>query len=217
MYQPIPITIPKITKQLFNGEERECIFVEIVDEEYIACDKASYNFWGSSKRGTYGKGLLNSENDLKRTERIGLLGQMAWGKITNEPVDLEYRRGGDKQDALIFGKYKLDIKCASYNYGVNLIQKINEFKGPQKIDKDVYVSSFLHSEDRKAKIAVICLVGFSLQEDVLKAKVVPARRGNHINYEIPFEKTKSIIYLIEKINEFKEKQKLIKNTLLGKL
>ena len=68
---------------------------------------------------------------------------MAFGKLTDEPVDLAYRHGGDKQDNLILGKYKLDMKCAAYNYGANLIQKTNEFGYEQKINKHIYVSLFL--------------------------------------------------------------------------
>lgn len=203
--QPIPITQPQVVKRLFNGKEQECILVEVKGDEYTACDNASRNFWGSSKKGTYGKGLLNSENDPHKTERIGLLGQMAFGKLTDEPVDLVYRHGGDKQDNLILGKYKLDMKCAARNYGANLIQKTSEFGKEQKIDKHIYVGSFLDSENREEKKAEILLVGFCLQKDVLNAKVAPARKGNHINYEIPFEEMRPISNLITTIKNFKEK------------
>jgi hypothetical protein len=203
--QPISITQPQVVKRLFNGKEQDCILVEVEGDEYTACDNASRNFWGSSKKGTYGKGLLNSENDPCKTERMGLLGQMAFGKLTDEPVDLVYRHGGDKQDNLILGKYKLDIKCAARNYGANLIQKTNEFGKEQKIDKHIYVGSFLNSEDREEKKAEILLVGFCLRKDVLDAKVAPARKGRHINYEIPFEEMRPINNLITTIKIFKEK------------
>jgi hypothetical protein len=206
MYQPIVIKERQIVEQLFNGVRKECILVEIKNQEYIACDVASHNFWGSSKAGTYGRGLLNSKNDPRKTERIGLLGQMAFGKLTNEPVDLNYIYGGDKQDNLIFGKYRLDIKCAARNYGSNLIQKTNEYGIQQKIDKDIYVGSFLDSENREDKKAAIILVGFCLMKDVKCATIAPARRGNHINYEIPFEKMRPIEKLISTINNFKEKK-----------
>ncbi len=200
---PKPVAQPQIVKRLFNNKEKKCVLVEVEGEEYVACDYASRNFWGSSKKGTYGKGLLNSENDPRKTERIGLLGQMAFSKLIDEPVDLAYRHGGDKQDNLIFGKYKIDIKCAARNYGANLIQKTNEFGKEQKIDKHIYIGSFLDSENREEKKAEILLVGFCLRKDVLGAKVAPARKGNHINYEIPFEEMRPIINLITTIKDYK--------------
>lgn len=208
--QPTQISEPHIVKRLFNEmfneKEQDCILVCIENHEYNACDAASRNFWASSKGGIYGKGLLNSENDPCKTERIGLLGQMAFSKLIDEPVDLVYREFGDKQDNLIFNKYKIDIKCAARNYGANLIQKTNEFGREQKIDKHIYVGSFLESENREEKKAEILLVGFCLQEDVLKAKVAPARRGRHINYEIPFEQMRPITKLVTTIKNLKRKQ-----------
>ena len=50
--QPTPITQPQVVKRLFNGKEQECILVEVEGDEYTACDNASRNFWGSSKKGT---------------------------------------------------------------------------------------------------------------------------------------------------------------------
>lgn len=203
--QPTLITHPQIVSLLFNSKEQECIIVKVEGDEYTVCDNGSRNFWGSSKKGTYGKGLLNSVDDPHRTERIGLLGQMAFGKLTDEPVDLVYRHGGDKQDNLILGEYRIDIKCAARNYGSTLIQKISEFGKEQKIDKHIYVCSFLHSENREDKKAEIIFVGFCLQKDVLNAKISLARKGKHINYEIPFEKMRSISTLITTIEKFKSK------------
>ncbi len=208
--KPTLITQPEIVKKIFNGKEKECILVKIEGDEYVACDNASFNFWGSSKKGTYGKGLLNSKSDPRKTERIGLLGQMAFSKLTDEPVDLAYKYGGDKQDNLILGKHKIDIKCAASNYGANLIQKTNESGGQQKIDKHIYVGSFLEAENRQEKKAEVLLVGFCFRKEVLNAKVANARRkgAKHMNYEIPFEEMRSIIDLITTIKEFKAKEKI---------
>lgn len=201
----LPIANPQIVERFFSldSKRQECILVEISGDEYIACDEASRNFWASSKGGIYGTGLLNSADDPCRTERIGLLGQAAFSKLIDEPVDLEYRRGGDKQDNLVCG-HRIDVKCAARNYGANLIQKTNEFGREQKIDKHYYVGAFLSSEDRKEKIAKIILVGFSSQRDVLAAKVSPAIRGNHINYVIPFKEMRPIEELITIIKNLKE-------------
>lgn len=205
--KPTPIIQPKIVKRVFNKEEKDCILVEIEGDEYIACDNASRNFFASQKKGNYGKGLLNTEDDPYRTERIGYLGQMAFGKLIDEPVDLVYRKGGDKQDNIIANNVKVDMKCASRNYGSNLIQKTSEYGVRQKIDKQVYVSSFLESENREEKKAEVLLVGYALKKDVLGSEVEKSPIGEHFNYKIPFEGMKPISRLIRKIKEFKNSKK----------
>lgn len=201
----LPIQIePEIIPKEFLLETQYCVLVKVEDGEYDICEKTSKLWWASSKRGAYGKGLLNTKDDPAKTERTGLLGQMAFAKITNEPVDLEYRHGGDKYDFLISGKYKIDIKCASHDYGKNLIQKTNEYGYPQKIDKHLYVGSFIDREDRSNKTASIVLVGYYLQEEVLRANTARGCKGNgHFNYELQFHRMRPIMKLIDKIKNYK--------------
>jgi hypothetical protein len=201
----IPIQIePEIIKKEFLLESQYCVFVKIEGREYDVCEETSKVWWSSSKSGAYGKGLLNSKDDPAKTERIGLLGQMAFAKLINEPVDLSYRHGGDKYDFLISGKYKIDIKCASWDYGKNLVQKTNEYGYPQKIDKHIYVGSFIDQEDRSNKNASIVLVGYYLKEDVLCANTAKGSKGNgHFNYELQFHRMKPIMKLIDKIKNYK--------------
>lgn len=195
MYVPIPIAHPQIQKQLFNGVEKDCVAVDIEGEEYIECEKASNKFWGNSKPGAYGAGLGATQDDPHKPARIGLLGQMAFGKLMNEPVDTEYRRGGDKQDNLI-GEYKFDVKCAMTNYNKAFIYHTNEWGKRIPLDKDVYVCAYVESEDRTMKKARIIMVGFVLKEYVSNCLIQKGPKGNgHKNYVVPFSKVKSIIGL----------------------
>jgi hypothetical protein len=183
-------------KRIFNELEKECILVQICDKEYDACEVASCNFWGNSKKGAYGVGLGRTDDDPYKPARTGLLGQMAFSKVIGESVDLEYREGGDKQDNLI-GKYKFDMKCAMRNYGCALIYHTNEWGKKIPLDKDVYVLGYMESEDREKKIANVIIVGYALKEDVSKCLVKPGRKGRgHLNYEVPFGSLKPITHLI---------------------
>lgn len=201
---PTFVSQHNIINRFYNRKEVECIVVDIEENEYIACEKAANNYWSSGKKGFFGAGTINTKDDETKTERTGLLGQMAFGKLVNEPVDLVYRRYGDEHDNLILNKYKVDVKCAARDYGANLIQKTNEFGVEQRMNKDIYVCSYVKSEDRNKKKAVVVAVGFCLLKDVLNAKVAPARRGNHINYEIYFHKLQPMTKLIETIGKYKQ-------------
>jgi hypothetical protein len=201
---PYLIEDPIKTKFFFNNKEKECIIVEIKDEEYLACEKTSQgdNYWANSKPGAYGAGLGNTHEDKYKAVRTGLLGQMAFSKVFNQPMDLEYKKGGDKYDNLI-GKYKYDIKCAMKNYGKGLIYHTNEWGKKIPLDKDIYVFSYVHSEDRNNKKASIILTGFALKEDVRKCNVEVGFRGNgHLNYVVNFENLKSISKLLELKNHY---------------
>jgi hypothetical protein len=196
MYRPISIAQPQVVKRLFDGVEKECVMVEIEGEEYEECERGSNDFWGNSKPGEYGAGLGRTEDDPYKPARTGLLGQMAFGKLTAEPVDTIYRSGGDRQDNLI-GKYKYDMKCAMRNYGEILIYHTNEWGKKIPINKDIYVGSYVESENREAKKATIIVVGYIQKNNVEECSVQPGRKGKHKNYVVPFKTLKPITALLD--------------------
>lgn len=194
---PIHIQEPRIITQYFRDKEVECFSVDVTDEEYDLCEHHSHKFWSNDKPGAYGKGLANTESDSAKVTRIGLLGQMAFAKIFNQPMDFEYREKGDKYDNKI-GSWTYDIKCAMRNYGRGLIYHTNEWGTKLPLDKNIYVFSFLQSENKEEKRATIIFVGFALQEDVLLCKVQKGIRGNgHLNYVVNFHEVKPIKNLLE--------------------
>lgn len=208
---PVPITQPEIVKQEFNHKEfdgvinLDCIRVVIEGDEYLACEQAALNFWAKEKGGHYGKGAINTEEDETKCERVGLLGQMAFSKLTDDVVDLEYKKGGDKYDNIIFGKYKVDVKCAHKKGDENLIQKKTEKGYEMKIDKDIYVGAFLDPEENCfKKMAVVILVGFCFKKEVLSSKVKKSPIGNWYNYVMHFGDMRPICGFIETLNKFKE-------------
>lgn len=198
---PTQITEPIVVKQLFDGMEKDCIVVEIEDGEYAACEAASSGkkFWGNSKPGAYGSGLGKTNDDEFKPARTGLLGQTAFGKIFNQIVDLEYRKGGDKYDNKI-GRFTYDIKCAMKNRGEGLIQHTNEFgkKNEQALSKDVYVFGYVESEDRKQQKAKIIFTGYASKQNIQECETKTGYRGSgHLNYVVPFSGLKSIVKLLE--------------------
>jgi hypothetical protein len=203
-YFPKVIENPQVTNKLFAGKIKECFIVEIFDEEYELCDKASRNFWSNSKPGAYGAGLGRTIDDPFKPARTGLLGQMAFGKLFDTSVDVIYRYGGDKQDCLLGDKYKVDIKCAMKNYGKGLIYCRNESGKLILLDKDIYVFSYIDSEDRNLKKATVVMIGFSLRQDIMeRANIKPGKAGKkHLNYEMSFDKLRSISGFLEAKNIF---------------
>lgn len=189
-----------------SDKKKECLVVEILGEEYEICDSSSSNLWANSKTGFYGSGILNKKTDPRRTERIGLLGEMAFSKITKLPYDFTYKIRGKTEDFIFNGK-TIDVKTsAKYpNYESGLIYAQNEKGKLIKIKPDYFVFSFIMEEDREKKIAKICFVGYTNREYIQTLPIVKARQGFHKNYEVPFLELKSINQLLKKITKNKEK------------
>ena len=201
MYEPEKLNYFQVVKYQFKKKDVECIVVRIEDEEYRECEHASSSFWCNSKKGAYGKGLGATKYDEHKPVRTGLLGQMAFGKLTGLPVDTEYREGGDEQDNLIF-RHKIDIKCSMSKRDESLIyhSSANGIKIP--LDKDIYVCSYIQQEDRMNKSAIVVMTGFALKEDVEVCKVAMGKKGNgHLNYELPINTLRPIKKLIDCINK----------------
>jgi len=198
---PAQIIEPTVVKKMFSGTEIDCIVVEVDGDEYDACVNASIGkkFWSNSKPGAYGAGLASTAADKFKTARTGLLGQMAFAKIFNQPVDLEYRKGGDKFDNKI-GRYTYDIKCATWDSGQNLIQHTNEFgkKNEQALSKDLYILSYIESEDKIQKKCKVVIVGYATKKDIQECETKIGKLGKgHYNYVVRFVKSRSIVKLLE--------------------
>ena len=188
LYTPQPLSELDWITQEFDGKLVDCLAVDVSGHDYELCEEASCKFWANEKPGVYGAGLGRTDDDPRKPVRVGLLGQMAFAKIFADKVDLVYRKGGDSYDNRIGGK-KFDVKCAMKNYGVNLILHTTERGHRQRLNKDIYVCSYIESEDREARIAEVMFVGFATPKGIAKCEVLPGRKGaGHLNYEVPFSK-----------------------------
>jgi len=206
-YFPEYIKNPQVVQRTFDGVEKDCYLVEISGKDYKICEDTSHKFWCNSKPGAYGAGFLNTKDDPSKTTRIGLLGQMAYAKLFNDSVDISYKEFGDKYDNLI-GRFKVDVKCPSYNYGNAKVQRINSKGITIEVDKDFYVVSFVESENKNDKKAVIVMVGFVLKDYVEKAKLVSGVGNKHFNCEIWYKDVKSIVGFREAKLEYDKSKKI---------
>lgn len=179
---------------------------------YQKCHEASKYRWSSTKQGSYGKGVLNTTRDPYRTERVGLLGEVAYGKAIGHPedTDFSYIQGGDNTD-FKHNRFKVDIKCASYNAGKSLVIK-NANGMEYKVNKDIYVVCYVIKDTKE--IADIKMVGWCYKDQVLNSPVEKGT-GNWTNYVLYYDKLKPIEELIELVKALdpakSEKDEFIEN------
>lgn len=190
-------TKPVLNKLVFEEVEKVVYSIVVENEEYEKCVEASGNMWANEKTGVYGGGMLNTKNDPRRTERIGKLGEMAFSKIFSIPIDLTYRRGGDKQDFLTSDSKKINIKTASEkkSYNCGLVKATND-NGTKLIPLscDIYVFAYVAYDNRDKNEASVVVIGYMEKEEIEKKTPVPARNkfASHLNYEVPFVELKPI-------------------------
>ena len=174
----------------FSGHKQTVYQIDIPPDEYQAAEAAACKWWSNSKRGTYGRGILATEDDPYATCRVGILGQVALAKFLGLDTDLTYRHQGDDFDFLVNGK-TVDLKTASHrSFGVYITAQRNGYDLP--LTKDVYAAAYLKSEDRQNKTAVVVLVGWATKEEVARLTPRKSRYGNWYNRELEFVETHPI-------------------------
>jgi hypothetical protein len=164
--------------------------VDIIQNDYQVCD--NFIMWGSTKKGKWGEGLINSEDDKKKAERTGLLGEMAFAKVFGLPVNIDYCEGGKDYDfrqehhdilSCVSSELKIDVKTAArrpkYNAG---LVRCNKLKA------DIYVFAYIKDENRDEKTATVILVGWDYASNIMRQKRNRAKIGYHENYELDYAK-----------------------------
>jgi hypothetical protein len=96
-YTPEVIDL-NIVEHKLGRLKKDCVTVKLNSEEYAFCAESAQDLWANTKKTAYGKGILNSEQDKTRTERTGILGEMAFAKIAGLVVDATYSEGGALHD-----------------------------------------------------------------------------------------------------------------------
>lgn len=169
-------------------KENKTYIVNIDKEEYDICDKAAKNMWANSKKGYYGKGMLNTVEDPYKTERTGRLGEMAFGILVNQSIDDEYKHLGDTHD-FFFENKKIDVKTAAKkpSYSCGLVRAETQSGKKLDLSSDIYVFGYVINDDVNKKTAQICLVGYMKKADIIKLEPKKARRGFHKNYEVHYK------------------------------
>jgi len=194
----------------FECVRKLCLQIDIKKNYYQLCEDAACDQWNNKKKGKYGNGIINSKVDPYKVERIGLLGEVAIGRLFHTPINTTYTEYGEKHDFKIKG-ITLDVKTASkpgstisYIYaGKNSEQRLS-------IRSDVYVCCRLESEDREKQKASILLVGWEHKSFIKHYPTCPSRvpTQTHYNYELHFKRLRPISDLYILLGEFHATKKV---------
>jgi len=196
-FHSLQIEQPKVIKKNYFGFVLNCFSIRIKGIDYDTCkeQRQGSKFWGNQKKGIYGKGLCATELDPFKPARMGLIGEVAFGKIFNLPVNVGYEEKGDKYDFLI-GPKSINVKLAGSDSGVGLIRHSNQNNKIMPLKQDIYVFGILEKEEID-EYADVLLLGYILKQDIFSmSSVQKARIGLHFNYEVPYFKLKSISHLL---------------------
>jgi hypothetical protein len=179
-----------VSVKLGNKRIKNCALVVVEGEEHEVADDFSQNMWTKEKPdGFWNKGMLNTEKDKFKTERTGILGEIAFAKIFGLPVNIQYKKNGEPYDFILNGK-KLDIKTSrSKRIHSGLVRGQNKNGEKILLLCDIYFFCILVSEDRENKHAEILLVGLTGKKDLCKGGLYPSKRKltEHLNYEIEYK------------------------------
>jgi hypothetical protein len=190
---------------LIKGKAIKVLEVIVEGKDYDVCDNFSKAMWANKKKGKWGSGLINSEEDERKAERTGLLGEIAFAKIFGFPIDIEYCKGGKSNDFLSCVNTKdgitIDIKTAARRpkYNAGLVRCTNGWGKPAKLSADIYVFGYVESEDRRNKLSKLIMVGWDYKTNIMKHKKNRAKMGNHYNYEVEYLRLIPIQFLGEVI------------------
>ena len=193
---------PKLIKFTHDDVEKIAYNIMIEADEYDICVEAAQNMWANKKKGSYGKGLANTEDDPYKSERTGKLGEMAFSKLYQFPVDLTYREGGDDQDFVCNGA-KINIKTSTKKpwYASGLVTA-GHYRGteyvPLEIKHDYFIFGYIEMEDKKSKKASVVFVGGCPKETLVNREIKRAIKGSHMNYQIPYSELTDIDKIIFK-------------------
>lgn len=150
--------------------------LQISMEDWHKAQQAAQSFWAHRKGGVWGGGLINTPLDPHRTERVGLLGEILFGKLIGVPADLSYREGGADADFLFPWGLRIEVKTAlTPDFGA-LVRKTRI-----GLLSHVYVFCVVHPGERSATF-----YGYATVDQIRALTPVQSIKGNHQNYQIPY-------------------------------
>jgi hypothetical protein len=178
----------KAEKVLINGKFKKFYHILIRKDEYKICVDCACNMWANEKDGSkFNRGLLNSKKDPYRTERIGRLCEMGFGKLFDMSIDTEYKKFGDTMDFL-YKEKKINVKgAAKYpSWEAGLVKAADSSGRKSELKQDIYVFGYMKNENKEQEQANVVLVGWQTRDYILGLESSPARLEHHFNYEVPY-------------------------------
>lgn len=160
--------------------------VLIEGQNYEVCDHYSFQRWSNVKKGEWGEGLVNSKDDPRKVERVGLFGELVVGILFCKRIDLTYREGGDQFDFLLFDK-TVNVKMrteAPPRHDRGIIKCRHSDQSPyMPLKQELYLFGYLDWEHEKK--ASVCMVG-GIHRENINTDECPAFRGSHFNHEVHY-------------------------------
>lgn len=177
-------------------ESSQRVLAVVSGHSYTQALTFSTNRWSQNKsRSFYNNGILNTAEDPAKAERVGLLGEIAVASLIGSEVNFSYVHGGDGHVDMEVNGWKLESKCAARDYGAGLIYSVNAQGRHIPLVSDLYVFSYLVSEDKTEGTALIEMCGWCNRETIESQPLVKGRRREslHYNREIGYSDLQPIV------------------------
>ena len=165
-------------------------------EEYQFCAIAAQNYWSNGKPGIYGSGLINNANDPFKATRVGMLGEVAFGRLIGKEPNFAYLPMGDSGDFTLAGR-KIDVKTATKKRNDMLIYRVSEVGDVIELKSHIYVAQYLEWERREEQKALITTVGWISRERAMTCVLQKSRINSHQNLVIAYSGLKEIGGMIQ--------------------
>lgn len=182
--EPVPVV-----KNMYG---REIVRVFIPKQELVATREAREPWACEQKPGVWGSGLIDDSVD------VGLLGEIAFAKVTGLPISIEPKvvgtgGGSDFQ----FRDKTVEVKTRGYasRHSHLLVRSITESGNPVPLKSDIYVAASVFSMEHPGG-QTVDLVGYMPLEGLSEREDVPARVGQHRNKEVPYRELEAILELL---------------------
>ena len=163
----------------------------------------------------WGAGIVNTDSMPYKAELIGMLGEVAFSKVSGLSVDSEYKKNGNNYDFLACisssnRKVNIEVKTRMKDYGDVYIKRFDENNRKVKLKSDIYV--FCHIKelwkeiqknilDKKELKSILIKIDEVISKKRLKQKKIkPAFNGTHKNLVCSVSELAQIDKLIEIIN-----------------
>jgi len=182
-----------------KDEQDNTILVTIDGKEYSECQYYSDKLDTVNKRKSpYNNGIVNNSEDERKAERVGLLGETAFGYLFSLGPDFSFRPKGIPYDFIINDK-KIDVKTSIKPTSKSFIRVRNERGESVPMQSDLYVAAYLYRENRQQEWAQVIIVGGAWKKDLASYEIRKSPRGNWFNIELEYTNLIPINKLIQLI------------------
>lgn len=144
----------------------------------------------------WGAGMINTDTMPYKAELVGILGEIAFSKISGLPVDTEYKKNGNSYDfyAQINTSKRnvnIEVKTRLKDYGDVYIKRYDENNRIINLKSDIYVFCHIKTSWKKIENSVlnqeeisnvkISVDGVISKKRLEKQEIKPAFKGSHKN------------------------------------